>query len=856
MALVSDPDELNQGKSNVTSATSGDLVWAIPDATLPQRVVITSATGAVPLQGNQEFFEVRGHATESRNDGLYLANTTWRGPANVAAVYADKIDVDVTDTGTLPQAAGAASVANIFGETTSNTTLKNVMIDLAQNRLYLLEQGFMDGTGTSNGAIMQAVYSFLKEEWKTDPELIKDPFPIIAITPEQFEFQYGWEPRDVTANGVVNSFAGRPETVRTRKMVRTGGWSEIDATANTNLTNQYVGVITLGTFEDNANDTAYYEEGSDPTRSDTTIDFTFNGPVNEAIRTYNNVGNVDTLTFVDGGGGNDTITRATGSFVTDGFIIGGDVTVVDAASNNNGTFELLDVSATTLTVATASFGTAGADAFAKLAVDNRRAIKLFLRIRDGDPNGKTYDSSDLTSIGAADGVDNKVFRFPLSNATDLDISATDTAISTSAGTGADPYSEIRLRYLTTTYNREVDTTTKRDYGIVVDCGTFSQSEGRSHANSYFSFEDSTFPTGPLGLGSGEALADYNGGTLIIHEGTDQGSYSVTGTPTDEGTNGKLVIQLGSSLTATETNLSFTLQRATPISANAAVIYEKIQYQLRQASDVDETSSVVNGKTADGLAQFVGPDLRMGSLIPSNPNGAGSGVIIEGFDSNDTNNLFFFDNTGTSRNFPFVAAGTISFNNNLVNDTSGFFWMFFTYSERYTEGVTITGGGDTIATFTRDGSGDAADFSAELAAGDYIRLTGFDTATNDGIYVVTGGLATTTFDARRIDGTTITNEGPNTVTIDRNPIDSPDATLVNDNGGSPITGSISSSSIAFDFDYDGNVQAARTAATDAPITLRAIGFDAAQFVEATGTITRATGLSFSLVAGLERNYENA
>ena len=56
-------------------------------------------------------------------------------------------------------------------------------------------------------------------------------------------------------------------------------------------------------------------------------------------------------------------------------------------------------------------------------------------------------------------------------------------------------------------------------------------------------------------------------------------------------------------------------------------------------------------------------------------------------------------------------------------------------------------------------------------------------------------------------------------------------------------------------YDNNVQGGRTSGTNADIVLRAIGLETAQFVEATGTITRATGQVFSLVAALERNYSN-
>ena len=65
-----------------------------------------------------------------------------------------------------------------------------------------------------------------------------------------------------------------------------------------------------------------------------------------------------------------------------------------------------------------------------------------------------------------------------------------------------------------------------------------------------------------------------------------------------------------------------------------------------------------------------------------------------------------------------------------------------------------------------------------------------------------------------------------------------------------------SSIAFDFDYDGNTQGGRTAGTDAPITVVAIGLQTGQYVRATGTITRSTTNSVSLVAPVERNYENA
>lgn len=86
-------------------------------------------------------------------------------------------------------------------------------------------------------------------------------------------------------------------------------------------------------------------------------------------------------------------------------------------------------------------------------------------------------------------------------------------------------------------------------------------------------------------------------------------------------------------------------------------------------------------------------------------------------------------------------------------------------------------------------------------------------------------------------------------------------ILNDAAGpAAISGSVpqqgGGSSVSFDVDYDGNVQrGAASAGTDIPITIVAMGFDTAQYVVATGTVTRAENQVFSLVAALERNAVN-
>jgi len=62
------------------------------------------------------------------------------------------------------------------------------------------------------------------------------------------------------------------------------------------------------------------------------------------------------VTFTDGGGGNDQIVRNDGgSWITDKFVVGGEITVANATTGaNNGTYDILAVTATTIDIPTAS----------------------------------------------------------------------------------------------------------------------------------------------------------------------------------------------------------------------------------------------------------------------------------------------------------------------------------------------------------------------------------------------------------------------------------------------------------------------------------------------------------------------
>lgn len=197
---------------------------------------------------------------------------------------------------------------------------------------------------------------------------------------------------------------------------------------------------------------------------------------------------------------------------------------------------------------------------------------------------------------------------------------------------------------------------------------------------------------------------------------------------------------------------------------AEQIYEFVQYKLRQTGDIDAGAGTKYGKISNELLKFVGDTLYTIS------NG-GDGVFIDNYQTVDINRLVFADNTGTNRTFPYVAALSIQFGENLVNDANAIYRVFFT----------------------------------SVPSGDF--------------------------------GTS-------------------SAIIVKDSSNNDIAGSVGgSTAIQKSFAYDSNTQGGRTAGQDAEVTVVAIGLNTGQYVKATGTITRSTSNSISLVAPLERNYSN-
>ena len=574
---------------------------------------------------------------------------------------------------------------------------------------------------STDGVTMQALYSYLKEEWKSDANLIKYPFPMVAITPEQFEFVDGWQPGD---QSTVNLF-------------RDGGF----AVKNTNGTSssEFAGIITLGTL--GGSDQVYYQQTLDGTATSVVL----TGAVNQCVKVFGHSA-YERISFV---AATDTISSDL-PITTFG---PGDVITVSDSISNNGDYTIATIAPDYLSMTVVETGTLtdednsakiiGTDPQIDILADARSKFDIFVR-----EQAKLYAKSKLADIGVST-FTYQAYRFPLANSADLKITHTDVEIDADTNGVADvaPYSDMAITY----------------YGAPVS---------RTIGGSSYNFD------------------------VVIDADVAQDG----GLPTAE------------------------------------EIYEFVQWSLRQSDtvDIDAGGGIVVGKTADELLKFVGD-----TLVTE------TGVFIDRFSDTDINRIEFYDNTGTKRTFPFVAAGAINFNQNLVDDSGAVYRMFFTDANGNNFGdndALLVQGTKTITSFNiafdaANGVTTSTEDFSEFTIGTIVQVEG--SGSNDGYYKVTVVNSSQDLTIEPLDGVTTVTEPEGT-----------EITATN-----VVAGDVSGSSVQFTFDYDGNIQGGRTLQTDAPVTVVAIGLDKAQYVKATSTIVKSNANSVSLVASLERNYAN-
>jgi len=798
MAIITDPDDLSRAPS--TDAVT-DITIGSPTA---RKCNIASATTDLIALPDASYFVLRGHS-DSVNNGLWQVDDAAPATSDFDAV----------------KISGDDPVANAVGEAADIDYEMEIYVDVETREVALIEQGAL----TSDGVDGVAVYSFLMDRAQADTDMNSVPFPLTPLAPKgSFRFKDDWTYLD-------ESTYSKAPVLRTSKLIRSAGLAVVNSSG---VTQQILpNILSLGTFEDATTDQPYFHYGSDQTLTTLAADFEFAGPINEVILARDNVTPADTGVGFDITN-TDTIERKDGGdWATEGYVVGGQIVLANCdVPGNDGTYTITSVvgGVDGDVVVSGTLTNDTADQTLTASYDNTNSINVKLRVRDGDPKGKTFSQSNLTNTPETVASE-IVVPFPVTNATDPKIDATDASI-----TGGGPWDEIFIRYFDAPFNQDVDLTdTERAFGICIDVGTFSGVDGASATSTTFSTADAGIPG-----------TTYDGGVLTIHEGTDKGDHTIT-----TATGG--TVTLSGALTATESDLSFTLQQASPVVGSNEQSFEKTQYQLRQNSDINDCNvgGVVVGKLGDEIAKFVGDNLQLGAGVPTNPAGGGSGVTIQGYSESQRANLSVWDNTGTERTYPFQSAGNINHNQSAQDDASYQVTMYFQYSVQ----TTVT----TFAISSSAGNTASLDSTAEfpsLTQNDYVELNGFTNATNNGLWQVTDASPTASqFDARKVNGDTVVDEGSASRTLDQDPYPAPGSIIVDDATATDIQYLVAGASKAFTFDYTNNAQGGRTPNQDADIVLVGSGKGDGQFFTTEGTITEAVGLTFAVSPASDLTYNN-
>ena len=545
-----------------------------------------------------------------------------------------------------------------------------IVFDTALKTIQLLVAGNLDDSspGSQSGVTLQAVYSKCKELWKSETDLNKLRFPLEAITEGKMDLINGWDWEDQ----------------QTKDLIRDGGWALKDAGGNS--LEEYMSIISLGgTFAATA-DQAYYQQVAGFDQSGTDFDKT--DELNEPVKIF------------------------------------------------------------------------GASGYG--SIDYTDFFKIFLR-----EGGKLFDGGNLISDQNLAALDYTVFKLPLVNATDISIDATDATIDTTApyldSTLIDSGSDGDATADDPTFTSATGSFTSASVGQIIAIKSGSNI-GRYQITTYVSATevdvDRNFPATDAAMTwelrdkgitfsylKGSGFTTWANSTLypaaaVVYDAagnSGQGGWFFTpagGTSSGTGVGDDVGVtdwepydgeeQIGVSYYAFNRIIDGN-------GATAEQIYEFCQRRLRatgvgaagQPIDINDEANATPGQTDTGaqngnIANLL--TLFLGTTLQTQP-----GVLIRNFDANDTNRLEFFDITAdeggldtegvplvsTKRTYPFVAAGTIVFNSELVDDTDAEWAMYFANDDPPGDDT----GADfdtTSAVIVKDNNGD--DLKAETITG--------------------------------------------------------------------------------------------------------------------------------------------
>ena len=792
MAIVTDPDNLD--RQQVIFATEDELLSLYPVGALAH----ANATGA------------EGETTISTKTFTDL-NATFQSWSIAAG------DVLCIFSG---YNSGHYIIDSIDSETQLTVTFgQNFPTGDTNHRWDVRESS---GGSIADGVTEQALYSFSKEEWKTDSEgysgddLIRHEFPYEMITPYQAEIGGGlqhnnWDYFDYY----------------TRKKVRHGGWEAING-SNTTL-EIWSGMVSLGAMDSDAQ--PYYQQSGETA---TPVDFEFLGAINEAVQvwdsgfdyqdyfkaflrkkgksyaSYEVVAEQD-LPLIDNQRYQFPLTHLPDPAISaeDGEISGTNPWTNNSTADN-GTNGVTTASSSTFSETGQNFQTTvsvgdvlyiagtGSDAgyFKITSVDSDTQLTVDTwELSGGLFAGDTsltwtiysryilYDAETPGTDGALADVDGDTGTLTSSTGGfNGVVSADDMVIIVEDGSDHRGVYKVISQDSDTvltldTSDKPFTTVNNIDF-YIVEPGMYFQymwDEISLSATGNLTFHNDN--PDQIERASGSWVSDgVEAGDVIVISGStgNDGSYtvaSVTATEltlvaTDE------LSDYGPEACTKNVYRGFrrTLNGVTygfawRLFANDGDLnecYEFHQHQMRQPTDIDFGPGIARGDITDLMLSYI------------DPNAVTTNLVIDDLAATDVNNITYYDATGVARTEKYVAAGTINFNDNLVDDGSAIYHMFFLNDED----------GDDL---------------------------GYDYGT------------------------------PNAITVE-------------DNDSQEIKGNISASQVSFSYDYDNNQQrGAGSEGNDADVVVVCIGLTKATFVRTDGTIQRSKTNVITCVATLERNY---
>lgn len=436
------------------------------------------------------------------------------------------------------------------------------------------------------------------------------------------------DPGSYTSSGTVSNYLTTPY------LIRTGGWSVVDISNNTN--ELWMSAITLGTLGNT--DQVYYQQLNS---SESSVDFKLTGKVNQAIQIY----------FYDGSGtrpSTEAVSDATGvdgtSFVLRRYL----KLFVREWQKIYAQSAIADIGVSQLTYQAYRFPLTNTTDLK--VTHTEEFVNLGAAISTISGNGTTTtvttsvdhglaqgDFVDITGTVAFNG------RYQVSTITSSTVFTFLSAVNSSESVGyarRAVYSEVTITYLRDANDAIYDVRGPWVNGTNYAVGDVVRDDTTALPYRWYAAINAITPSTTAPNLDGSNWVPYVGERLI---GTSYYAFTV-------------IIDADNGVDATLSG-----------AARTTDIYEIVQYKLRQNADTDQDSTFsVIGKTADSLLRFVGD-----TLVTS------SGVYIDSFNESDTNLIQFVDYSGTARTFPFTATLTVNFGNNLQNDQYSKYWVFFT-----------------------------------------------------------------------------------------------------------------------------------------------------------------------------------